>query len=198
MSGPEPATPDRLGPALSALHLAQLRWLDDCDRTLAANDVVLSTARRWLELLGLVRLQLHRVEHRLGDRIIPPGPTPPGMPFPELDPAAVRATAVARREALHRWLAEAGILTTYRRVEDVLDLDQDAENADAVTDLGLVVEAIGLTRGPLTWLHANRHATGVDAVAFTNVIAPWRRTGAKALSDSLRWLEALRDEGTDW
>jgi hypothetical protein len=193
----EPHGADELLRALAALQLAQARWLAGLGEATAGDPAFAGCFRRWQEELTMVKLQLHRVEGRLLHYLITAVQEAPQR---ERRTRSVDGRAAAQhwRERLERWFQRIHLPTTYRRLDSVIDLDQEAVTADIITDLASVAEAAEITAPPLVELAASRDTAALEHTAFFRVVAPWKRIGLPALQDVLRWLGETLDEQEDW
>ncbi len=188
---------ERLSRALVALRHAQEAWLDDLRQVCLGDPAVVAAFRRWEERLTLIKLHVHRCEARLLHWLLIPGrvrgeaPAAPGLP-------ERRVLARDWRERLEQWFSAQRIDPAYRRIEDVLDHDQEAVTADIVTDLAQLAELATLAVAALAGVGDDSDQDALEDLAFYRVIGPWRSQGQPALHDVLRWLaEHLRDQ-EDW
>lgn len=193
------ADADDLLRALTALRTAQERWLADCAQALPSDHAFAAIFRRWQEQLTMVKLQVHRADHRLLHYVAA------GRGDPEHDPDESsatrvdgRAVACAWRERFEGYFLRVHLNTAYRRLDGVLDLDQEAVTADIVTDLSTLAEVATLTAPPLHRLMHERDAVALEDAAFYQVVSPWKRTGLPALTAVLRWLDETLGEMDDW
>ena len=189
--------PDDLLRALTALGTAQGRWLADVEATVREDASFAPAFRRWAEHLTMIKLQYHRTENRLLNYCLVPrdpaswrGPTP----------AALDGRAAARdwRVRFEHWFDHIHLSTAYRRLEDVLDLDAEAVNADVVTDLTALAEVAVVTTPILSAITAERDPVALEDLAFYRVLSPWRRQGLPALHLVLPWLDQVVDEMDTW
>jgi hypothetical protein len=188
---------DELLRALSALHLSQSRWLADVDQACHGDPAFAGCFRRWQEELTMVKLQLHRAESRLLHFVMAADPERARR---NLKALAVdgRAVAAAWRGRLSSWFSHMHLETSYRRLDSVVDLDQEAANGDIITDLAALAEVVEITTPALSRIAIERDPTTLEELAFFRVISPWRRLGVPALLDVLRWLSETLGEQEDW
>ncbi len=193
---------DELLRCLAALQRAQAAWLSDLATTCHDADAAFAPAfRRWQEQLAHLQWHLHRGESRLLHFVMTPQARvahqdPPVLP--DADHADEHAAAKRWQRRLAAWFAEIHLATTYRRLENVRDLDGEALNADIITDLVLLAELAEQTAPVLLRIAHERNVATAQDLAFYGVIAPWRVRGLPALHAVLRWLsETLIDED-DW
>ena len=188
----------RLAHAMAMLRHAEEAFLDDLVQTCRGDPAFSSAFRRWEERLTLLKLQLHRMEHRLQHFLHAVGDNAPDLDLPPAPELNRRAIARAWRERLEQWFAAQHIDTAYRRLDSALDHDQEAVTADIITDLVMVAEISELTLAALNDLDARRDYSHLEDLAFYRVLSPWRAQGMTALLDTLRWLcESVR-EHEDW
>lgn len=191
----EPHAADELLRALSALHLAQGRWLSDLGEACAGDPAFTAAFRRWQEELTMVKLQLHRVEGRLLHFLMSAQPATREPRPRSVDPREAAATWRLRLEA---WFAHIHLPSAYRRIDSALDLDQEAVTADIITDLAALAETVEVTAPALAEIQASRDLAALESTAFFRVVAPWKRTGLPALFDVQRWLTETLQEQEDW
>ncbi|MBA3698767.1 MAG: hypothetical protein H0W78_07925 [Planctomycetes bacterium] len=199
MPGPEdhPAA-ERLGRALGGLRQAQETWLEDCFQVCEDDPAFTATFRRWEEQLTIIKLHLHRAETRLLHFV---NAAPLGEPATDLPPRG----PLRRSELAHLWRTrfEAYFTThhldsVYRRLDSVLDHDQEAMSADIITDLTQLAETAQLTSNAIAALDLAADPSGLEEIAFYRVISPWRTHGQAALMDVLRWLAETLREQEEW
>jgi hypothetical protein len=195
------STPDdgqltsRLGRALTHLAHVQRDWLGDLDSCCRQSAPHLPAFRRWEEQLTLLKLHLHRTEAQLlrSSATALPASLPAPVPRPDH-----RAIAHRWRGLIEGFFAAHRLDGAYRRLDSVLDHDQEAVTADIVTDLVLLAEVVETTGTALSELESRKEQTGLEELSFYRVVGPWRAHGLAALADVLRWLaETLREE-EDW
>ena len=199
MPGPEdhPAA-ERLGRALGGLRQAQENWLEDCFQVCEDDPAFTATFRRWEEQLTVIKLYVHRAEARLLHFV---NAVPLGEPAVDLPPTGL----LRRSELAHLWRTrfEAYFTThhldsVYRRLDSVLDHDQEAMSADIITDLTQLTEIAQQTSYAIAALDLTADPSGLEEVAFYRVISPWRTYGQAALLDVLRWLAETLREQEEW
>lgn len=199
MPGPEdhPAA-ERLGRALGGLRQAQETWLEDCFQVCEDDPAFTATFRRWEEQLTVIKLYVHRAEARLLHFV---NAVPLGEPMVDLPPTGL----LRRSELAHLWRTrfEAYFTThhldsVYRRLDSVLDHDQEAMSADIITDLTQLAETAQQTSDAIAALDLTADPSGLEEVAFYRVISPWRTHGQAALLDVLRWLAETLREQEEW
>jgi hypothetical protein len=188
----------RLTHALAMLRHAEQTWLDDLVQTCASPRPCASTFRRWEERLTLLKLQLHRMEHRLQHFLTTPGAGDPDVHLPPAPIMDRRAVARAWRERLEGWFLAQDIRSAYRRLDSALDHDQEAVTADIITDLVSVAETAEFTRLAISDLDLRRDYAHLEDLAFYRVLSPWRAQGLTGLVDVLRWLTEMVREHDDW
>ncbi len=190
------AAADELLRALGALQLSQSRWLADLGEACGGDPAFADAFRRWQEELTMVKLQLHRAEgrllHYLPAAILREPREPRGRP------GDARSLSAAWRARLEAWFARIHLPTTYRRLEDPLDLDQEAVTADIITDFASLAECAESTLPALDELRTSRDAESLESTAFFRIVAPWKRLGLPALLDCQCWLAATLAEQEDW
>ncbi len=191
------AAADELLRALGALQLSQHRWLADLGEVLAGDPAFNECFRRWQEQLTMVKLQLHRTEGRLLHYLPAALSREPREPRGR-GPAIPRALAATWRTRLEAWFTRIHLPTAYRRLEDPLDLDQEAVTADIITDFASLAECAESTLPALDELRTTRDAASLESTAFFRVVAPWKRLGLPALLDCQRWIAATLAEQEDW
>lgn len=189
---------DRLARALGGLRQAQESWLEDCFQACEGDPAFTSTFRRWEEQLTVVKLYLHRAESRLLHFV---AAMPVGEPAGDLPPPG----PLRRTELAHLWRTRfEGYFTahhldsTYRRLDNLLDHDQEAITADIITDLTQLAETAQQTSDAIAALDLTAEAAALEEVAFYRVISPWRTHGQAALMDVLRWLSETLREQEEW
>lgn len=190
------AIADELLRALAALQLSQGRWLADLTEACAGESAFTTCFRRWQEELTMVKLQLHRAEGRLLHYL----PATLSEPMREPHPRGADGRALARawRERLEAWFTHIHLPSTYRRLESIIDLDEEAVTADIITDIADLAECAEMTMPALRELQTSRDLSRLEATAFFRVIAPWKRQGLPALIIVLRWLAETLSEQEDW
>jgi hypothetical protein len=147
----------------------------------------------------VVKLYLHRAEARLLHYLTavavedsPPVDLPP--------PVAMDRNALAHlwRTRLETWFSRHHLDSSYRRLDSVLDHDQEAMTADIITDLTLLAEVAQQTSDAVASLDLAGDTAGLEEVAFYRVISPWRTHGQATLCDVLRWLSETLREQEEW
>jgi hypothetical protein len=189
---------DELLRALAALQLSQSRWLADLGEACQSGDPAFAACfRRWQEELTMVKLQLHRAENRLLHFVMAPQE---GRERREARALEVdgRMVAQAWRHRLEEWFTRIHLSTSYRRLESVVDLDQEATIGDIITDLVALAEVSEITAAPLAELARERDPAMLEETAFYRVLGPWRRIGVPALHEVARWLSETLGEQEDW
>jgi hypothetical protein len=189
---------DRLARALAGLRQAQDGWLEDCFRACEDDPAFISTFRRWEEQLTVLKLYLHRAESRLLHFVTA---VPLGEPAGELPlPGPMRRTALAHlwRTRFEAYFASHHLDSTYRRLDSVLDHDQEAMTADIITDLTQLAETAQQASDAIVGLDLDADPATLEEVAFYRVISPWRTQGQAALMDVLRWLSETLREQEEW
>ena len=83
-------------------------------------------------------------------------------------------------------------------VEFVLDPEDEAFSADAVTDLALVADCAERTLPRLDVVLSSRDGRRGGDALFFGVLAPWRREGLPAARAATSYLAALLAENDDW
>lgn len=188
----------RLAHAMAMLRHAEEAWLDDLVQTCRGEPAFTDALRRWEERLTLLKLQLHRMEQRLLHYLLAPGGGTPDHDLPPAPAVDRRVVARAWRERLEAWFTAHRIDSAYRRLDSVLDHDQEAVTADIITDLVTVAEIAEVTLAALADLDARRDYAHLEDLAFFRVVSPWRAQGMGALLDVLRWLSETLREQDDW
>lgn len=180
--------------ALEAIRRTQARWLRDLEATCDGDPHPLDAFRRWEELLTLLKLHVHRAEQRLLHYLMVPEDR--RRPWRELPDGETSGHA-----AYHRWLGRIdpylralGVETAYRRIGSILDHDEEAVTADAVTDLIAVAEVAETTGAALDRFQRAGTPEQLEDLAFYHVLSPWKQHGMPALLDVLRWLAAYLNE----
>ncbi len=189
---------ERLARALGGLRQAQDSWLEDCFRACTSDPAFTSTFRRWEEQLTVVKLYLHRAESRLLHFV---HAVPAADPIADLPPPApLRRSELAHlwRVRLEGYFSAHRLDSSYRRLDNVLDHDQEAVTADIITDLTQLAETAQQTSDAIAALDLNAEASALEEVAFYRVISPWRTHGQTALMDVLRWLSETLREQEEW
>ena len=174
---------------LAVLAVGLETWRADVEATIREAGDPDDAFLRWNETLTQVRLALARADRRMAEAAPPPRDPPGPGPAPD--------DGHRQRVLLEAWFDRNGITTTWRRIDDPADLEQEAENADIVTDLAEVLTTIAHTAGHLDQVLAAGEPPGWEVDAYFQVIAPWRRTG-RNLDDVLAWLRGRLAERTDW
>jgi len=192
----EEPSADELLRALAALQLSQTRWLTDLNEACAGDPGFTQCFRRWQEELAVVKLQLHRVEGRLLHYLLTSRYDLPRESHARLPDG--RAAATALRGRLEGWFTRIHLPSAYRRLESVVDLDQEAVTADIITDLAALAETVEVTTPALLEIQVSRDLSSLEATAFFRVVAPWKRLGLPALLDVTRWLSETLYEQEDW
>jgi hypothetical protein len=189
---------DDLLRCLSALQRAQGAWLADLAGVCATTDVAFTEVfRRWQEQLTSTKLHLHRSESRLLHFVLTPQ-------VRELHQAARIAVdddyALAKtwQHRLEAWFHDIHLETTYRRLENLRDLDNEPVNADIISDLVTLAELAEQTAPILVRIAAERDLRTTQDLAFFGVLAPWRVRGLPALHSVLGWLAETLSEEDDW
>ena len=188
----------RLAHAMAMLRHAEESFLDDLVQTCRGDPAFSSAFRRWEERLTLLKLQLHRMEHRLQHYLHVSGSGEPDLDLPPAPVVNRRSVARAWRERLEQWFSAQHIDTAYRRIENALDHDQEAMTADIITDLVTVAEIAEVTLAALADLDARRDYSHLEDYAFYRVLSPWRAQGMTAMLDTMRWLFESVREHEDW
>ncbi len=188
---------DELLRALSALRLSQSRWLGDLGEACAGDPAFAACFRRWQEELTMVKLQLHRVENRLLHFVLASEGERERRES-RVRIADGRAAAAAWRQRLEEWFGRIHLGTAYRRLESLVDLDQEAVTADIITDLSALAEVVEITEPALAEIAHSRDPAALEEIAFYRVVGPWKRLGLPALHDTLRWLSETLGEQEDW
>lgn len=189
---------DRLARALGGLRQAQDSWLEDGFRACEGDPAFTTTFRRWEEQLTVVKLYLHRAESRLLHFVaamplnVPASDLPPPGPLRRSDLAHLWRTRFENYFSTHH------LDSTYRRLDNLLDHDQEAITADIITDLTQLAETAQQTTDAIAALDLSAAAADLEEVAFYRVISPWRTRGQAALLDVLRWLSETLREQEDW
>ena len=188
---------DDLLRCLAAFQRTQATWLDDLAATCPHDPSFTAAFRRWQEQLTQAKLHLHRSESRLLHFVLTPQAAAVHRNASgSADPT--HAAARAWRNRLGDWFSTIHLDPTYRRLENLRDLDAEPVNADIITDLTTLAELAELTAPVLARIADERDLGSAQDLAFFGVLAPWRVRGLPALHDVLRWLaETLSDEG-DW
>ena len=189
---------DDLLRCLGALQRAQATWLADMSATCSTKEVAFTeTFRRWQEQLSSTKLQIHRSESRLLHFVLTPQAREQHrqVTIPADDDYRPAKAWVSRLEP---WFYHIHLNTTYRRLANLRDLDDEPINADIITDLALLAELAEQTAPLLDRMAHERDLATIQDLAFYHVLAPWRVRGLPALHAVLGWLhETLTDED-DW
>ena len=189
---------DRLGRALGGLRQAQENWLEDCFNACQDDPAFTTTFRRWEEQLTVIKLYLHRSETRLLHFVTA---VPLGEPATDLPPPGpLRRTDLAHlwRTRFESYFTDRHLDSTYRRIDNILDHDQEAITADIITDLTQLAETAQRTTDAIAALDLTSAPSTLEEVAFYRVISPWRTNGQTALMDVLRWLSETLREQEEW
>jgi len=199
MPGPEdhPAV-ERLGRALGGLRQAQESWLEDCFHVCEDDSAFTTTFRRWEEQLTIIKLYLHRAEARLLHFV---NAVPLGEPAIDLPPTGTlrrSELALLWRTRFERYFTANHLDSTYRRLDNALDHDQEAMTADIITDLTQLAEMSQQTSDAIAALDLTADTATLEEIAFYRVISPWRTHGQAALMDVLRWLAETLREQEEW
>jgi len=189
---------DDLLRCLAALQRSQAVWLADLGATCSGNEVAFTeTFRRWQEQLTSTKLQLHRSESRLLHFVLTPQAREQHRNVPAgNDDEHTLAKAWVRR--LEPWFHSIHLTTTYRRLENLRDLDDEPFNADIITDLVILAELAEQTAIVLERIAHERDLGITQDLAFYHVLAPWRVRGLPALHAVLGWLHATLTDEDDW
>jgi hypothetical protein len=195
---------ERLTRSASILQHAQEGLLDDMVQSCAGEEALITVLRRWEERLTGIKLHLHRCDSHLVSLVERaarmPGPAP-ALAVAEVD---IRLLSRQWRDRLEAFFAQHRTDTTYRRLASPLDLDQEAMNADIVTDLTALVAVMVQTGMALSaFAHARAGAaigepSRIEDLVFNQVLLPWQIRGREALIDCLAWLSAMIAELATW
>ena len=189
---------DDLLRCLAALQRAQATWLADMVAVCGSNDIAfIEVFRRWQEQLTSAKLHLHRSESRLLHFVLTPQVRDQhqSLRMPS-DDEYLAAKAWQRR--LESWFHDIHLSSTYRRLENLRDLDNEPVNADIITDFVLLAELAEQTAPILTRIAQERDLRSVQDLAFYGVLAPWRVRGLPALHSVLGWLGETLAEEDEW
>lgn len=192
---------DAAGPtlldALVALDRAQAEWLADLRAVLPGDTACTAALVRWEGHLTELKRCIHRAEQRLLGGLMGAVPLPIAT-SPVEDLAAIRDRWRRWRASFEGWFGGLHLVTTYRRLESCLDLDQEAVSADAVTDLATLAELAETAGAALASLPPIPSHAELEDLAFYRIIAPWRIRGMPALLDMQRWVSETLRERDDW
>jgi len=180
--------------ALAAIARTQQLWLEDLGEVCAGDDPRFQEAfRRWQELLAMLRLHLLRAEQRLLNYLL--------LPDESRDRADHPGDASRYRDAHRRWdqriqacFGPLHLDTRYRRIDRVLDLDDDGIVADVTTDLANLAALAESTGSSLDRVHEAEAGGFLQDLAFFHVISPWKIRGRRTLADVQRWLDEFLEE----
>jgi hypothetical protein len=189
---------NRLEQALQGLRVALDQWLEDCFQCCHDDPAFTETFRRWEEQLTIIKLYLLRSEARLLHFIaaVPPTENLADSSLPKAqDPLALGYVWRTRFEA---YFLRHHLASTYRRIDTVLDHDQEAVTADIITDLTSLCEIAQRTVNAITALPKDLTSDTLEELAFYRIISPWRTHGHTALCDTLRWLSETLREQEEW
>jgi hypothetical protein len=189
---------NRLEQALTGLRIALDNWLEDCFKAGESDPAFTYTFRRWEEQLTVIKLYLHRAEARLLHFIaaVPPTANMAESSLPQaLDHDAL---GYLWRKRFESFFTQHHLDGAYRRLESVLDYDQEAITADIITDLTIMCELAQRTSDAIADMPSVLTSDALEELAFYRVISPWRTHGHPALSDTLRWLSETLREQEDW
>ncbi len=178
--------------ALDAIQRTQARWLEDVARTCSNKEPCFREAcRRWAESLSLIQLHLVRAEQRLLHFLLVPEDRRPWRDLPG------NPRKHDRRERFAHWnslilpyVQSLRISTSYRRIANILDLEQEAVTADVITDLVALAEMCENTGEALDRFKNLSDKSCLEDLAFYHVLSPWKQQGMQALLDTQRWLHA--------
>ena len=182
------SAPTSLRTALEDLAIIQALWLDDVEQTIAAADpCFVAVFRRWEYRLSELKVALHRAEQHVRPLLAAVRAVGPVGPTPVVD----RAACFRRwNRALVAYTHGLRLPTVYRRLADIMALEQEATTADVVTDL-VAVAVLAETTGQVLRGGSDDTVVVDEVTLFHQVLSPWRQEGLPALFDVLRWLHAL-------
>jgi hypothetical protein len=184
----------RLEQALAGLRLGLESWLDELSVSLHDDAAFITSLRRWEEHLTIIKLYLHRAEARLlhfVSAVPPPPASDESLPKPQSPPSL----ELIWRQRLEHYFSHHHLPSAYRRIDSVLDHDDEAVTADILTDLAALAALSQRTIDALAAIPEKSAHSQLEERAFYHVIGPWRTHGHAALCDVLRWLsETLREE----
>lgn len=183
--------------ALVDLDRAQAAWLHDLRVVLPGDMACMTALARWEAQLTHVKFCLHKAELQLMGGLMGSLPLPDAAVHHE-DLEAIRLRWKSWRDGFETWFDGLHMPTTYRRLSSCLDVDQEAVNADAVTDLATLAELAETASIALASLAKNPSRAELEDLAFYHIIAPWRNRGIPALLDMLRWISEMVREQSDW
>lgn len=180
--------------ALQAIQRTQARWLEDLNSMCTSQDPrFLDGFRRWEEQLTLLKLHLHRAEQRLLHFLLVPEERRPwrDLPGPPRNKQERRLSFRQWNQTAQTYFTSLRIDTNYRRLGNILDLEEDAVSADVVTDVVALAEMCAYTGDALQRLDQLDDEQYLEDLAFYHVLSPWKQQGMQALLDCLRWLNAF-------
>ncbi len=189
---------NRLEQALHGLRSALNHWLEDCFQISHDDPAFTEAFRRWEEQLTIIKLYVHRAEARLLHYIaaVPPTEALADSQLPQAQDH--HALGYIWRTRFESYFTHFHIDSTYRRIESVLDNDQEAVTADIITDLTTLCEIAQRTVNAINELPNTTTSDALEELAFYRVISPWRTHGHMALCDTLRWLSETLREQEEW
>lgn len=194
MANPHPVS---LLDSLIAFDRAQGTWLSDVRTVFPRDAACLAAFTRWEIQLTAVKLAFHQAEQRLygslSNQTVAPLDDMPGA-----DQTIYRQLWQTWRTDLEDWFTTCRLPSSYRRIDSCLDTDQDAINADIITDFATLTTLAESCSSALASCSALTTRGAIEDLAFYQVIAPWRTRGMPALLDVLRWLSETRLDQDDW
>ena len=185
--------PTDLMRSLDAIQRSQARWLTDLKSICSTSDpCFLEAFRRWEENLTLLKLHLHRAEQRLLHFLLVPEERRPWRELPGPKRKHERRSSFAQwNKLVQPYFLSLRINTSYRRLANIIDLEESAVTADVVTDLVALAEICENTGEALDRFKMLNDRSCLEDLAFYHVLSPWKQQGMPALMDCLRWLNAF-------
>ncbi len=189
---------NRLQQALSGLRTALDQWLEDCFTAGHGDPAFTQTFRRWEEQLTIIKLYLHRAEARLLHFIaaVPPSANMADSSLPQTQDHG--ELGYLWRKRFEEFFTQHHLDGAYRRLDSVLDYDQEAITADIITDLTTMCELAQKTVDAIAAMPTTQTSDALEEFAFYRVISPWRTQGHPAMCDTLRWLSETLREQEEW